>query len=112
MLAAPPGTVYLEVNQRWTFAGLNVKTESIGNDWYYRFFDSPDADDSKEWIDRLDQMADTGTGHPMDVSVSRYGLYNNDALFLVYDEIDVIELVATLSRAVVASRQHTTTHSR
>lgn len=96
-LAMPEGTVYAKTPQKWMIEDLCVKHEtSPHNDWWYQSFDWVDAHDSGEAIDRLDEMADSGASYPVENSIARDGLFEDDCMFLIYEKDDIEYIVNAL----------------
>lgn len=98
----PKGTVYAKIPEKWIVNELCVKYESIGNiDWYYMSFDWVDADDSMEAIERLEGMAaNSSISYPVQQSIARDSLYENDCLFLVYEYDDIAFITNELESGV------------
>lgn len=104
-LALPPGTAYCK-GAKWYFNGLCFKHENAGtNDWYG--FDPAwvDGNDSGECFDRLEEMAERGASYPMQDSISRDGLFDADALFLVFERDDLLRLREMVDEAIAAAPQ-------
>jgi len=90
-LKLPPGTAYCK-GEKWAFAGLVFKGESLGNDWYETNPAWVDGEDSWECFDRLEKMLNSGASYPMQNSECRDGLFESDALFLVLERDDLLQL--------------------
>lgn len=96
-LAMPAGTVYAKIPVRWIVNNLCVKFETTDyNDWYYMSFDWVDASDSGEAIDRLEEMWKSGTSYPVQNSVARDGLFDEDDHFLVYEQEEVEHIIHSI----------------
>lgn len=100
-LDMPEGTVYAKIEKRWIVdTPLCVKYESTDyGDWYYMSFDWVDANNSNEAIDRLEDMAaDPKVSYPVQSSISRDGLFEEGALFLIYERGDLDFIAKQLRR--------------
>lgn len=87
-LNLPEGTVYCK-GKRWYWEQLSVKGESLDNDWYYLQIDQIPAHDSSEWVDNQERMLETGESMPIQITKSRDGLFEDDDIFLIYEEADL-----------------------
>jgi hypothetical protein len=103
LMTLPPGTLYCDVLQPWIFGTFCVKGDTIqwdgkNADFWERNLDSVDAWHSGEMCDRLDEMgADSTVSYPVQAAPGRYGLYDDEAMFLVYEPADVNVLRAWLN---------------
>lgn len=105
-LALPPGTIYCK-GVRWAFEGLNVKQETAGsNDWYALDPAWVDGHDSGECIDRLEEMLAKGASYPMQDSACRDGLFDADAVFLIFERADLLTLRAWIDAALTVATTH------
>lgn len=97
-LAMPEGTVYAKIEQKWVVdTPLCVKYESTDyNDWYYMSFDWVDANDSGEAVDRLEEMAKGKASYPVQQSIARDALFEEEALFMIYERADLEFITETL----------------
>lgn len=97
-LSMPEGTVYAKIPKRWIIEDIHVKYESTDyNDWYYMNFNWVDASDSGEAIDRLDEMFESGASYPVQNSIARDGLFDEDDHFLIYEKEDIDFIVSEIS---------------
>lgn len=87
-LKLPEGTVYFK-GERWCWGQLCVKTVSYENDWRYIEFDQVPCRDSEEWLVNQERMLETGESMPMVPTEIRDGSFEDDDLFLVYDNADI-----------------------
>jgi hypothetical protein len=92
-LALPAGTFFVKAGSRWAFGGLCIKDDNAGdNDWYELDPAGIASDDTGEWLDRLEEMERAGASYPMQDAVARDGLYEDGALFLIYERDDLLRL--------------------
>lgn len=99
-LKLPPGTFYCQ-GERWAFGNICVKFDTLGhNDWVYLNFDSIEAFSSIEESELLDEMLDAETSHPLSESAGRDGLFDQDAIFLVYEREDLLKIRKYLDDAL------------
>jgi hypothetical protein len=103
-MTLPGGTLFCELYQEWVFGGLQLKMETITNngkniDFWVHALDRPEAYDTGEAIDRLEEMShDSSVSYPLESARSRHGLYDDDRLYLVYEQSDTDAFVAALGR--------------
>jgi hypothetical protein len=100
-LKLPPGTVYC-VGEKWYFNGPRIKGNSImsSRDWFEGSIDMIECDSTEEMWDRLEKMRETGASYPLEIAESRNGLFNEDALFLVYEKHDLEVLRSAIQQAI------------
>jgi len=98
----PEGTLFCEC-ERWVFGTLHVKGETWERDFLLRDLQSIDAEDSGEWGRRLDEMLESGASYPINGDYGRDGSFNENALFLVYEREDLLELRRTIDEALEGS---------
>lgn len=99
-LTLPAGTIYCK-GTRWIFGGLNMKHENCGkNDWYAADPAWVDGADSSECLDRLEEMLAKGASYPMQDSICRDGLFNDEAVFLIYERADLLILRGWIDTAL------------
>ena len=101
-LALPPWTAYCKGTQ-WEFNGICFKGETIGNDWYEHNPAWVEAEDSGQAFERLDDMLKNGASFPMDNSECRDGLYDDDAVFLIFERADLEVLRDCIEQAIAPS---------
>lgn len=79
----PAGTMYCK-GVRWSFGALCVKDITTDyNDWYEMSLDWIDGRNSEECFDRLQVMLDSGASFPMQNSIYRDGMFDEENIFLV-----------------------------
>lgn len=99
-LALPEGTIYAK-GKPWAFESLNIKDENAGsNDWWYFEPCWIESAGSHEHFDFLEEMQTKGTSYPMQESISRDGLYDDDAIFLVFERADLLRLRDMIDKAI------------
>jgi hypothetical protein len=100
----PPGTLFCKIGEAWIFEGsLAVKGETLAGDpgdFYDRDLCTIDFGDSNELFERLEAMRDSGASFPLNTAESRDGLYDREALFLVYEKADLEELQRVIQEAI------------
>ena len=104
-LALPEGTLFCQ-GEPWAFSGIQVKGETWGNDFLERSFDWVDADDSGDASLKLEEMLQTGASYPMGTGYGRDGMFNEDAVFLVHETADLVELKTVIENAILVSQHH------
>lgn len=105
-LALPAGTLYQKYEPCYTQGAIEIKQESLYNDWYALSLDgviSLGSNNSGELYESLERMEMRGASYPIDLNtVSRDGLYNEDQLFLIWGRSDVEQLSAKLIAILAA----------
>lgn len=98
-LKLPAGTVYAK-GVPWSFNSLCFKGESLGNDWYEHDPAWVEANDSGEAFDRLERMLHQGASYPMEDAEGRDGLFDADAIFLIFEKADLEKLRGLIDNAI------------
>ena len=98
-LAMPSRTMYCKYKCMGIFGDLCIKYQSLENDWYYlTLADFDDCNDSVEFVNKLDQMEkDSKVSYPLNCdTTARDGLFEDDEMFMVYDDSDVMRMIKLL----------------
>jgi hypothetical protein len=99
-LQLPEGTFYAK-GDRWFFGPLNIKADTTDfDDWWALdpcWIESRGSDES---FDILEEMLERGASYPMQESITRDGLFDKDALFLVFEKDDLLKLRAMIDKAI------------
>jgi hypothetical protein len=99
-LQLPPGTIYATGGQ-WYFGALNIKHETTDyGDWWSLDPCWIEGRGSNEYFAILDGMLEKGTSHPMQDAVTRDGIFDKDALFLVFEKDDLLKLRTMIDEAI------------
>lgn len=98
----PAGTMYLK-GSRWNFSDLEIKADTLGNDWVALSPFWPDGNSSEDCFNKLDDMLERGTSEPMNTGYGRDGCFNDDDLFLVLEKADIELLKAYCDEALKVS---------
>jgi hypothetical protein len=99
-LELPEGTIYAK-GEPWCFGPLEIKHDTTDyGDWWSLDPCWIEANDSSEAVDRLDQMLEHGASYPMQDAISRDGLHEADALFLVFEKDDLMRLRGMIDKAM------------
>lgn len=101
-LKMPAGTIYCK-GMPWVFDGICIKDESLSNDWYYLNPAWVSAHDSGEAFERLDEMLKLGKSYPMENAIGRDGLFDTNAIFLIFERSDLEMLRGFINRAIAKS---------
>lgn len=92
-LALPAGTFYAK-GANCYFDELAIKGENKGdNDWWYRCLSTFSNAGSAEYVERFEAMRDHGAHFPVNEDWDHDGLYDADALFLIYEAADLRTLM-------------------
>lgn len=104
LMTLPKGTLFAELQQQWVFGDVEIKGDTcLDNrtgencDFWVLTLAWPEADDTGQAIDRLEQMAANPTvSYPPGYVYARHGLYDDDRPYLVYEKADVDNLMRLL----------------
>jgi hypothetical protein len=100
-LALPPGTIYCK-GVKWAFEALCIKGETFRNDWYYLNPAWPYAGDSGAALNLLDDGFINGTSFSCETAETRDALLEADAVFLIFEDADLVFLRGMIDRAIRA----------
>ena len=103
-LAMPAGTIYAK-GEPWAFGNIMQKGETLASDdWIMTDFGNVDGQSSEEVFDRLEKMLATGVSFLISRDTSRDGLFEPDAIFLIYEFDDLVVLNNAICRAMARER--------
>lgn len=97
-LKMPAGTIFCK-GQPWHFDGPKVKGDSLPNDYFFMSLDWIESDGINDGQLFNDMLAN-GTSQPMNECEARDGCFDNDDLFLVYEQSDLVELKNIIDEAM------------
>lgn len=98
-LKLPPYTLYCKCDEYGNANAIEVKYDNCGtNDWVCQELTNIESHDCGERSDRLSQMIDSDkVSYPLEMDCAgRDGLYDDDQLFLIYEQADVKKLISHL----------------
>ncbi len=102
-LKLPEGTIFVK-GESWSFDSLSIKGDSIhfhgGNDFFYLDPHWVEANGSGEAFNCLDKMIATGCSYPMQSSFGRDALFDYDAIFMVFEHDDLLQLQQFIETAI------------
>ncbi len=101
-LAMPEGVLYSKY-QPCFFGELAIKGDSIGdNDFYYQdIAGAIKSNNSGEWADILFDAQESGESFDIDLDCEgRDGMFEQDELYAVWEQKDVLTLIDRLQRLV------------
>ena len=101
-LKLPPGTIYAK-GMPWVFDGIEVKGDTIGDDWSCLSLIWIESNDDADHWAKLDDMLERGDSVPMQSSYSRDGCFDKDALFLVAERDDLLKMRDMIDAAIAVS---------
>ena len=96
-LKLPEGTIFCK-GKPYYFEDLSVKGESLPNDFIYlglQWIDSNGEDDCA----KLDDMLYEGESCPLQTAYGRDGCFNDEDIFLVYEDKDIENIMSHLDAA-------------
>lgn len=94
-----PAGVIFSCGKPCYFEGFFVKGETMGNDFTQRSLDDFEAPDSGDWADNFDDMLENNVSVPIDKDYGRQGLFDDEHIFLVYEDDDLDNLLETINEA-------------
>lgn len=98
-LAMPAGTVYVQYVHQWVCDDIRVKGETWTDDWQELIL--TDIDTTAPHHEVLDIMLATGQSEALDLDAwGRDGMFEPNAVFLVYEKPDLIKLRDLFTRLV------------
>jgi len=96
-LALPDDTLYREYTENSTISGdLLIKGISIVTDFWVQYLDTTDTDGSEEMID---MYRSGNVKYDLDME-QREAEFNEKAMYIVYDNNDVEQLIERLKKCV------------
>lgn len=103
-LQLPDGTIFCK-GTRWCFDNLSIKGHSWEDDFLYVDLCNIDANESGQWVDRLEDSLSNGTSYPINNQAARDGLFDEDAIFLVFEEKDLEFLIDVMKISIKPVKQ-------
>lgn len=100
-LKLPSGTIFCQ-GEKWYWNQISVKSDTFGNgnDFLFSGLTDIEANDSGGFFDILGEMCHKGVSYPLDPEgYVRDGMYNEKAIFLVYEKEDLEALIKIFQRA-------------
>lgn len=99
-LKMPAGTIFAKGKPLY-FHGLEIKFETTQYNDYWSldpaWIDSNDLNEADKYFD---EMLTKGASYPMDNGISRDGLFEEDAIFLVWEKNDLVLLKEYIENAI------------
>jgi len=99
-LKLPNGTIFCK-GTKWCFDNISVKDDSWENDFLYVYLCDIEANNSDQLIDRLEDSLSNGTSYPITNHTLRDGMFDEDAIFLVFEEKDLEFLINIMKASIV-----------
>ena len=104
LMELPSGTLYARMEQEWVFDEVAIKGDNCGERDFWMTplgtieQGAPLTDEGPtSFVERLEEMREKGVSYPMDTTCQREGLYDADALYLVYEPSDIQTLISVLT---------------
>lgn len=97
-LKLPNGTIFCK-GTKWCFDNLSIKGHSWENEFLYIDLCNIDANDTGQWVDRLEDSLENCTSYPINNNIARDGLFEEEGIFLVFEEKDLIFLIDVMKIA-------------
>lgn len=104
-LSMEPGTIYsyclYKEDEDFDFNGINVKHETIGNnDWCYTNPQEIRLFYGEDFYNKLKEMLVKGISCPMGNGGQRDGLFDANAVFLIFEKEDLLLLRKWIDEAI------------
>lgn len=91
-LKLPDGTIFCK-GTKWCFDNLSIKGHSWDNDFLYVDLCNIDAQDTGQWVDRLEESLKNGASFLINNNAARDGMFDEEGVFLVYEKKDLEFLI-------------------
>jgi hypothetical protein len=98
-LKLPAGVIFAK-GQPFAFDEIQIKGDSLPNDFFCRSWTWIKAYDSGEAMHRLDQMLEQEASFPIEDGEGRDGLFDDDAIFIVFEPADLQKMREDIDTAV------------
>jgi hypothetical protein len=103
-LKLPAGTIYCK-GTPWAFYGIQIKGDSLPNDWIFLDPAWPQAFDSGAANDLLEQSLADGSSFIVQEDYGRDGCFDDSEVMLIFEQADLLALRANIDAALkVADR--------
>jgi len=106
----PPGTLYKKFTTPFAFEDLSVKFDSLpyhedgDGDFVCMGIGDIEAGESGQMFERLDEMMEEGSSYPLELDYAgRDGMFEKEAMFLVFEHDDLVKLRAMIDKAIQES---------
>ncbi|CAN7374149.1 hypothetical protein LJR231_002241 [Phyllobacterium sp. LjRoot231] len=100
-LKLPAGIIFAK-GQPFAFDEIQVKGDSLENDFFSREWTWISAHDSGEAMARLDEMLERGASYAINDAEGRDGLFDDNDIFLVFEPEDLQTMRQDIDAAVEA----------
>ncbi len=107
LMTMPVGTPFAEYTGGFWPDGFDIfagSTCSDVEDFYFRSIATAESEDMYEMIGRHEGMAAYGDSYPVDLTISREGMYDPNTRYLVWEPDDVRRIVNLLLGATKDDR--------
>lgn len=101
-LNLPPDTIFCKGTE-WCFENLCRKEESIENDFFYQELCDIDCTNSEDRDEKFEDALKNATSLEINRCNSRDGMFDDDAVFLVFEKKDLLYLYEVIIKCVVKS---------
>lgn len=91
-LNLPQGTIFCK-GTKWYFDNISVKGSSLNNDFVYVDLCNIEANDTGQWVDRLEESLLKGVSFPINKDSARDGMFDDNSVFLVFEKEDLKYLI-------------------
>jgi hypothetical protein len=98
-LQLPEGTIFCK-GVKWCFDNMSIKGNSWDDDFLYVDLCYIDAQDTGQWVDRLEDSLKNGTSYPINNNTARDGLFDECSIFLVFENKDLEFLIKVMKNAI------------
>lgn len=102
-MALPAGTIYAKGTAIASFGSLEIKADSLGGDWVCLDPCYVDGRDPGECDERFEDMLLNGASYPMRSAFGRDGCFEQDAIFLVFEKDDLLQLRKYVEEAIAVA---------
>ena len=95
----PEGTIFCK-GKPWYFENLSIKGETLSHDFVYLDPSWAEGEDSGDALSKMEISLENGSSFEGQRSYGRDGSFDNDAIFLIYEDVDLHRLKSAIETAL------------
>lgn len=104
-LQLPKGIIFCK-GTKWCFDTLSIKGDSWGNDFLYVDLCNIDSNCTDQWVSRLEDSLSNGTSYPINNDTQRDGMFDEESVFLIFEEKDLQFMIGVMRVSIEKLRLH------
>lgn len=98
LLEMPRGTLFAEAFDPCNYGPLCIFGGEFGPDFTERSITACESDGSEQYIERSQEMWETGASYPVNTDYGREGMFDDSMRYLVYEPADIESIISELHR--------------